>query len=297
MFQDAVRRAGQSVAVVGGIALSLCLPYPAGAQGGFDGPGRYEVTNSKSGKVLDLDRNDQTRVMQFSSRGTDNQAWEIQSAGGGLYSLRSVMNGNALEAVGNSNSTPVRATRFDGRSSQQWRFDKGKDNSALIVSHVGKTLDIPGGSTSDGALVQIYDVNGDSNQRFTLRRVSANWGGGSSANASPTYPVAAPPTTSGGARTVLTPGWNMFSPQQDVELGQQASGEVAKQVLMLNDSRVDKYLNNLGQRLAAHAPGEKYPYAFQTVNDRGINAFALPGGAVFDDTCGNLIQIAEEKPS
>jgi hypothetical protein len=50
---------------------------------------------------------------------------------------------------------------------------------------------------------------------------------------------------------------------------------------MLNDSRVDKYLNNLGQRLAAHAPGEKYPYAFQTVNDRGINAFALPGGHVY----------------
>ena len=50
---------------------------------------------------------------------------------------------------------------------------------------------------------------------------------------------------------------------------------------MLNDSRVDSYLNNLGQRLAAHAPGEKYPYAFQTVNDRGINAFALPGGHVY----------------
>jgi hypothetical protein len=266
---------------VAGIVLSLCLPCPAGAQGGFDGPGRYEITNSKSGKVLDVDRNDQTRVMQFSSRGTDNQAWEIRAVGGGLYSLRSVMNGNALEAVGNSNSTPVRATRFDGRSSQQWRFDAGKDNSALIVSHLGKTLDIPGGSTRDGALVQIYDVNGDSNQRFTLRRVSANLGGGSAANASPNNPVTVRPTTSGGERTQLKPGWNMFSAEQDVELGQQASGEVGRQVLMLNDSRVDNYLNNLGKRLSGNAPGFEFPYAFKTVNDRGINAFALPGGHIY----------------
>jgi hypothetical protein len=267
--------------VLAGIVLALCLPSQAAAQGGFSGPGRYEITNSKSGKVLDLDRNDQTRVMQFSSRGTANQAWEIQAAGGGFYSVQSAMNGNALEAVGNSNSTPVRATRFDGRSSQQWRFDASKDGSALIVSNLGKTLDIPGGSTKDGALVQTYEINGDANQRFTLRRISANWGGGSATNASPTYAVAAPPNTSGGNRTVLTPGWNMFSPEQDVELGQQASGEVAAQVLMLNNPRVDNYLSNLGQRLAVHAPGYDFPYAFTTVNDRGINAFALPGGHIY----------------
>jgi hypothetical protein len=276
-FHDAIRRTGRSAAVVAAIALTLCLPYYAGAQGGFSGPGRYEITNSKSGKVLDLDRNDQTRVMQFSSRGTDNQAWEIRAAGGGFYSLRSAMNGNALEAVGTSNSTPVRATRFDGRSSQQWRFDPGKDGKALIVSQLGKGLDIPGGTSRDGAPVQTYDVNGDSNQRFSFRLLSANSGGGSVDNASPN---AVSPGT-GDGRTLLKPGWNMFSPQQDVELGEQASSEVGRQVVMLNDSRVDKYLNNLGQRLAAHAPGYEFPYAFKTVNDRGINAFALPGGHVY----------------
>jgi hypothetical protein len=278
-FHDAIRRTGQSVAVLAGIALALCLPYQAAAQGGFNGPGRYEITNSKSGKVLDLDRNDQTRVVQFSSRGTANQAWEIQAAAGGLYFLRNVMNGNALEAVGTGNSTPVQATRFDGRSSQQWRFDAGKDGTALIVSQFGKTLDIPGGTSRDGALVQTYEVNGDSNQRFTFRGVAANLGGGSAANASPSNPVS--PNTSGGGRTPLKPGWNMFSPQQDVELGEQASGEVGRQVLMLNNSRVDSYLNSLGQRLAAHAPGYDFPYAFKTVNDRGINAFALPGGHIY----------------
>lgn len=91
-----VRRTRQFAAMAAGIGWALSLPFMAGAQGGFNGPGRYEITNLKSGKVLDLDRNDQTSVIQFSSRGTDNQAWDIRAAGGGFYSLRNVMNGNAI---------------------------------------------------------------------------------------------------------------------------------------------------------------------------------------------------------
>ncbi len=82
-------------------------------------------------------------------------------------------------------------------------------------------------------------------------------------------------------RTPLKPGWNMFSPQQDVEVGQQVSKDAERQVPMLNDSRVDNYLNNLGHRLSAHAPGYQFPYTYKAVNDRAINAFALPGGHVY----------------
>ncbi len=60
-------------------------------------------------------------------------------------------------------------------------------------------------------------------------------------------------------RTPLKPGWNMFSPQQDVEMGQQVSRDAEQQVQMLNDTRVDNYLNNLGRTLADHTPGEQYP--------------------------------------
>src|SRR5439155_12851259 len=41
------------------------------------------------------------------------------------------------------------------------------------------------------------------------------------------------------------------------------------------------YIEALGRKLAAHAPGEKYPYQFRIVNDTAINAFALPGGFVY----------------
>src|SRR6187401_1551262 len=50
---------------------------------------------------------------------------------------------------------------------------------------------------------------------------------------------------------------------------------------MLNNARVDDYVDELGRRLAVKATGEKYPYQFKVVNDRAINAFALPGGPVY----------------
>jgi hypothetical protein len=147
----------------------------AWGQGGFGGPGRYQITNLKSGKVLDLDRNDQTTVIQFSSRGTDNQQWDIQPSEQGFWVIRNAMNGKALEATGNSNSAPLVCGRFDGRENQQWRIEPGKDGNALIVSRFGKSIDVPDGSSRDGLHLQIYDSNGDSNQRFTLQRVG---GGG-----------------------------------------------------------------------------------------------------------------------
>jgi predicted Zn-dependent protease len=83
------------------------------------------------------------------------------------------------------------------------------------------------------------------------------------------------------SRTQLKPGWNMFSAQQDVEVGQQTSRDAEQQLRMLNNSKVDNYINNLGRGLAGRAQGEKYPYQFKVVNDRAINAFALPGGPIY----------------
>ena len=99
------------------------------------------------------------------------------------------------------------------------------------------------------------------------------------------------------SRTVLKPGWNMFSPQQDVEVGQQASMDAERQLPMLKNSRVDNYVNNLGRRLSTKAPGEKYLYEFKVVNDEAINAFALPGGPVYInrgviEAAGNEAQLA-----
>ena len=46
----------------------------------------------------------------------------------------------------------------------------------------------------------------------------------------------------------------MFSPQQDVEVGQQVSPDAERQLPMLNNARVDDYVDSLGRRLASNAP-------------------------------------------
>jgi len=84
-------------------------------------------------------------------------------------------------------------------------------------------------------------------------------------------------------RTPLKPGVNLFTPPQDIDIGLRSSRNAEAQLPMLNDPRVDDYLNALGKRLAAHAPGYPFPYQFRCVNDESVNAFALPGGFIFVD--------------
>jgi Zn-dependent protease with chaperone function len=76
-------------------------------------------------------------------------------------------------------------------------------------------------------------------------------------------------------------GFNLFSVQQDVDLGRQSAVEVERQVPILNDSRVNTYLTRIISRLSAQTPGTKFPYAIKAVNSTDINAFALPGGPMY----------------
>ena len=87
----------------------------------------------------------------------------------------------------------------------------------------------------------------------------------------------------GGARPAphFEPGFNLFSPEQDVELGQMSAREIAGQTPLVSDATTTRYIQQLGAKLAARAPGYKFPYQFAVVGTREINAFALPGGPIF----------------
>ena len=71
----------------------------------------------------------------------------------------------------------------------------------------------------------------------------------------------------------------------DVKLGREAAGEVRKQMPLLDDDRVDDYVERIGERLAENVPAEfkhnEFDYTFDVVNLAEINAFALPGGPMF----------------
>jgi predicted Zn-dependent protease len=76
-------------------------------------------------------------------------------------------------------------------------------------------------------------------------------------------------------------GFNLFSPEQDIELGEASAEEIRRQVVVVEDERTEHYVQRLGERVAAAAPGYKFPYKFVVVASPEVNAFALPGGYVF----------------
>lgn len=84
-------------------------------------------------------------------------------------------------------------------------------------------------------------------------------------------------------RTQLKAGWNFYSPQDDINLGKQVAVDAKRQLPSCNAPKVDAYLTELGRKLIAKLPtgGVEYPWEFHCVNDKAINAFALPGGYVF----------------
>lgn len=83
------------------------------------------------------------------------------------------------------------------------------------------------------------------------------------------------------AQTKIKPGFNLFSPNDDIQIGQQSAQAAMQQLPMVDDAQVNAYVNRIGQRLAANAGGPQFQYQFRVVNQSDINAFALPGGFVF----------------
>jgi len=83
--------------------------------------------------------------------------------------------------------------------------------------------------------------------------------------------------------TKFRPGFNLFSKEQDVQVGQESAAQVRKQMTMLKDPFLNQYVNSIGKRLA-NAPEARdsgFPFTFEVVADPSINAFALPGGPMF----------------
>ncbi len=79
------------------------------------------------------------------------------------------------------------------------------------------------------------------------------------------------------------PGDVGVSKQDQEQLGLKAMGEVYKQMPILPDSSsVSQYVQSLGRKLQAQIPQQySWPYQFHVVQEKDINAFALPGGPIF----------------
>jgi beta-barrel assembly-enhancing protease len=86
--------------------------------------------------------------------------------------------------------------------------------------------------------------------------------------------------------TTLRPGFNLFSKEQDVRLGQEMAAQVRKQMTVIHDPTLTAYVNAVGKRLMAapEAKASGFRFTFEVIADPSINAFALPGGPMFINT-------------
>lgn len=88
-------------------------------------------------------------------------------------------------------------------------------------------------------------------------------------------------TLAAGTAPPAEAAFNVFSVEQDVEIGRQSAAQAERQLPILDDRSVDAYLNDIVRRLAAQAPGPRFPYQIKAVNATDVNAFALPGGYLY----------------
>ena len=82
----------------------------------------------------------------------------------------------------------------------------------------------------------------------------------------------------------LRPGFNLFSREQDVQLGKESAAEVEKKMKVVDSPELQAYIGTVGKKLTSSADAGEFPYSFKVVVDKSINAFALPGGPMYIHT-------------
>ena len=87
------------------------------------------------------------------------------------------------------------------------------------------------------------------------------------------------------AQTRVVAPSNPYPESKDIELGRQAAQQAERQLPLLNDRRVQDYVERVGRRLVEAIPAEfqhsQFHYTFKVLDVRDLNAFALPGGFTY----------------
>ena len=73
----------------------------------------------------------------------------------------------------------------------------------------------------------------------------------------------------------------LMSEQQEISLGRESDADVRKQMGVYNDANLQRYVTEVGDRLAKAAHRPTLPWTFTIVDEAAVNAFALPGGFIY----------------
>lgn len=74
---------------------------------------------------------------------------------------------------------------------------------------------------------------------------------------------------------------SLMSEAQEVQLGQQMDGEVRREMGVYSDAELQRYVSDIGMRLAKASERPNLPWHFTVVDVPAVNAFALPGGYIY----------------
>jgi beta-barrel assembly-enhancing protease len=69
--------------------------------------------------------------------------------------------------------------------------------------------------------------------------------------------------------------------QEEVQMGRQYAAEINRQLPIVEDAAIHRYINELGNQIARAADPRGLQYQFFVVNSEVINAFAVPGGFIY----------------
>jgi predicted Zn-dependent protease len=84
------------------------------------------------------------------------------------------------------------------------------------------------------------------------------------------------------------------SEQEEIELGRQINQQmVGREFRLYRNASVNRYVEQVGQRLAAESDRPNLPYQFQIVDNNSVNAFATAGGFVYVTT--ELLRTADNE--
>lgn len=72
----------------------------------------------------------------------------------------------------------------------------------------------------------------------------------------------------------------LISPQEEKQLGEAFFRSLHQQVDINQDSEIQQYIQNIGEKLVSHSDTPAYPFHFFVVMENAINAFAGPGGYI-----------------
>ncbi len=72
-----------------------------------------------------------------------------------------------------------------------------------------------------------------------------------------------------------------ISTQQEVEMGAGYSAEINRQLPIVQDAELNRYINVLGDSIARIADKRNLDWQFHIVNSPEVNAFAVPGGFIY----------------